>query len=163
MACKLPICSDHLKAMAHTKVGWVPCQGLGYFHQYSLCILYNPSPELCIADWLSQNNHSENRDQEITGMNANMHATSTAVGILIYTSIKDIQAATSQDLDLQRLKAYIIGGWPYTKDEVEYSVQKNWQIRYELMMTDGTAMKDKWIIIPYILWNQILEHLYSNH
>ena len=29
MGCKLPICSDHLKVMAHTKVGRVPCQGLG--------------------------------------------------------------------------------------------------------------------------------------
>ena len=29
MGCKLPICSDHVKVMAHPKVGWVPCQGLG--------------------------------------------------------------------------------------------------------------------------------------
>ena len=27
IGCKLPICTDHLKVIAHTKVGWVHCQG----------------------------------------------------------------------------------------------------------------------------------------
>ena len=76
-------------------------------HWYSVYILYKPGPELYVADWLSQNNHADSKDQEITGMNGNVHVISTAVDIPIYTSIEDIQAATEQDAYLQRLKSYI--------------------------------------------------------
>ena len=30
-------------------------------------------------------------------------------------------------------------------------------------MIDGIAIKGKWIIVPFILQNQILEYLYSNY
>ena len=37
-------------------------------HQYRMRILYKPEPDLCIADWLSRQNHSENKDEEIPSM-----------------------------------------------------------------------------------------------
>ena len=52
-------------------------------------------------------------------MNVTVHALSIAVDISVCISIEDIQAATSQDVNLQRLKAKIIRGWPHIKDEVE--------------------------------------------
>ena len=54
-----------------------------------------------IGSW---NKHAENRDQEITGMNINMHAISTLVNIPVCTSIEDIQVATREVADLQILK-----------------------------------------------------------
>ena len=38
-------------------------------HQYRVHIIYKPGPDLHVTDWLSWNNHTENKDQEITGMN----------------------------------------------------------------------------------------------
>ena len=35
-----------------------------------------------------------------------------------------VQAPTSHDVDLQRLKVFIIRSWPHTKDEVQHSIQK---------------------------------------
>ena len=32
-----------------------------HYAVYSVCILYKPGPNLYIADWLSQNNHMENK------------------------------------------------------------------------------------------------------
>ena len=93
-----------------------------HIHQYSAHILYKPDHDLYIADMLSWNNHMENKDQEIVGMNVNMDAISTAVGIPICASIEELQAATRQGADLQRLKSYIIQGWPYTKDKVKHGV-----------------------------------------
>ena len=52
-------------------------------HQFSACISYKPGPDLYILGWLSWNNHTENKDQEITGMNIKVHAISTEVDILI--------------------------------------------------------------------------------
>ena len=134
-----------------------------HIHQYSVYILYKPGPELYIVGWLSWNNYEECRDQEITGKNVILPAISAVVDIPICTSIEDLQGATSQDLDLQRLKAYIIRGWTHTKDEMQHIIQKCWPIRHELVMIDGIAMKGKLIIIPYILQNLILEHPWSNH
>ena len=43
-------------------------------------------------------------------MNVIVHALGRAGDIPVYALIKDTQAGTSQDVDLQRLKAYIIRG-----------------------------------------------------
>ena len=78
--------------------------------QYSVHILYKPGSKLYIANCLFHENLTENRDQENMGINVTIHALSTAVEIPISTSIESIQAAISQDVDLERLKAYIIRG-----------------------------------------------------
>ena len=54
-------------------------------------------------------------DQKIIGMNTNMLAISTSENMPVYTSIEDKQAVTHKDADLQRLKSYIIKGWPHKK------------------------------------------------
>ena len=71
-----------------------------HIQQNSVHILCKPGPALYIADWLSRNSHMENKEQKITGMSVNAHATSTAVDILTCTSIEDTQAGTRQDADL---------------------------------------------------------------
>ena len=50
-------------------------------HQYRLHIMYRLGSYLYIVDWLSWNNHTETRDQEITGININVHAISTSMNI----------------------------------------------------------------------------------
>ena len=74
-----------------------------HIHQYSVHILCLPHPDLYIVDLLSQYNHMENKDQEITGMNIHVHATRTAVDIPIYTSIEDIKDSNQLDADLRML------------------------------------------------------------
>ena len=93
-------------------------------NQDRIHILYKPGPELYIADWPSHNNHGENRNQEITGMNINIHMISTAEDLLTCTSIEDVRAALNEDRNLQILKTYIITRWPQTKDEIEPGVER---------------------------------------
>ena len=115
-------------------------------HKYSVHTLYKPCPQLYIVDWLSQNNHTENRDQEITGMNVNMHTISNAADIPIYTSIHIHRGHTGSNqprCGTVKAKKYIIRGWPHFKDEVEHSIQKYWPIRNELAMINDVAMKCK--------------------
>ena len=45
-------------------------------------------PKLYLVDWLSHNNHTENRDQEITGINIITHTISVTADIPICTSIE---------------------------------------------------------------------------
>ena len=91
-------------------------------------------------DWLSHNNHAENRDQEIAGMSVNVNVISASVNMLVCTSIEDKQAAACRDEHLQDLKTYIIQGWPYKKEEADHSM------RNELAMIEDIVMKGKRII-----------------
>ena len=68
---------------------WLQCIML-CIQQYSMHIFYKPGPELYIVDRLSYNNHAENRDQEIIGMNVTMHALNTVVDIPTCTSMDNI-------------------------------------------------------------------------
>ena len=53
--------------------------------------------------------------QEITGMNINVSAISTAVNMPVSTTIENIQAVTPEDAQLQRLRSYIMQGWLHKK------------------------------------------------
>ena len=73
-------------------------------------ILYTPGPDLYIADLLSCHNHTESKNQEIAGMNINMHTLSMAIDVPVCTSVDDIRNATSTDTELQMLQTYIMRG-----------------------------------------------------
>ena len=51
---------------------WLQCIML-HIYQYSMYTLYKSGSELYIVDWLSHHNHMGNRDQELAGMNINIH------------------------------------------------------------------------------------------
>ena len=119
-------------------------------------IICKPGPDIYIMNWLSHNDHTESRDQEITWIRVNVNAISTSVNIPVCKSIEDIQAATCEDINHLELMAYIIQGWPHKKEEVNHSMLQYWPIRNKLIMRDATVMKDKRIIIPFWLQKQIL-------
>ena len=49
---------------------------------------------------LSQNNHTENKDQEIAGVSIKISVINTSVDMPGCTSMEDIQAATHEDVHL---------------------------------------------------------------
>ena len=121
---------------------WLQCTVL-YIHQYSVHILYNPEPDLYIADWLSCHNNTENKDQEITGMNINIHTLNMAIGILVCTSVEHIRNAMSINVELQMLQTSMTRAWSQNKDDVESTPHTHWPIRHDLAIIDGVAMKGK--------------------
>ena len=89
-----------------------------WIHQYRVHITYKPDPDLYTADWLSCNNHKENKDQRIEGMRVTTKAISTLINIPVCTSIHDTQTDTHEHTHLQKLKMYIIDGWSHRRGEV---------------------------------------------
>ena len=120
---------------------WLQCF-MVCIHKHCVCILYKHGPELYIGDWLTWNSDEKTGTRKLQAWML-MCMPSLYVVSPICTSIKDIQAATSQDSDLYWLKAYIIRGWQHIKDKVEHSIQSYWSIRHELLMNDDIAMKGK--------------------
>ena len=50
-------------------------------HQYRVRILYKPGPEIFIADWVSQHNHKENKDEVIHGMDIRVDMMQTMTNV----------------------------------------------------------------------------------
>ena len=64
-------------------------------HQYKLIIIYKPGPDLFMVDRLSRQNHNENKDKEITGMQININAIQSTTNIPECITMLELQAATS--------------------------------------------------------------------
>ena len=85
-------------------------------HQYRVKIIYMPGPDLVIAYWLSRQNHKEDKDEEIAGMEVNINTLETATNIPECMTICELQHKTVLDNNLQQLKECIIKGWQENKD-----------------------------------------------
>ena len=82
--------------------------------------------DLFLIDWLSRQNHKENKDMEIPGMQLNIDAIQTMTNIPDCMTIQQLQHATSQANHLQQLRGYIIRGWPENKDQIPQDKQTYW-------------------------------------
>ena len=112
--------------------------------------MYKSGLELFIADWLSQNNHIENKDEEIHDMDVPQ-----------CMSIQQIQQAPTKDEHLQWLKGYIIAGWPEIKSQVQEDIRAYWSFKDDMAVNDGIIMKGRHVIIPEILKTQVLDNVTS--
>ena len=94
-----------------------------HIHQYRIIILYKPGLQLYTVNWLSRHNHSEGKDEEITGMNLNINAIKMCTDIPECTTVEEIRHTTQVDDHLNALTAYVINGWSSTRGEVKEEIQ----------------------------------------
>ena len=132
-------------------------------HQYRVQVIYKPGPDIFIADWLLRHNHVEGKDQPIKGMELWVDVIQTTTDMLECLSMTDLQQASSQDSHIQKLKHFIITGWPNSKDEVSDELKPYWSYRDELAVIDSMVLKGRCIIIPSSLKEQVLNQLHINH
>ena len=66
-------------------------------HHYRVRVINKPGLDLFITDWLSRQNHKENKDPEIPGMQMNIDAIETMTNIPDCMTLQWLQQATSQD------------------------------------------------------------------
>ena len=130
-------------------------------HQYRVKIIYKPGTDLFMADWLSGQNHEEDKNEEIAGMQVNIN------NIVASTNIPEcmmweLQHDTDQDNHLQQLKC-IIKGWPENKDSMVQDLRLYWIFQDDMAVGDGVILKGRCIVIPNTLQKQTLEQLHINH
>ena len=65
-----------------------------------------------MIEWLSKQNHKEDKDEDIAGMQVNINNIETSTDIPECIIIHDLQHETDQDNHFQQLKECIIKGWP---------------------------------------------------
>ena len=126
-------------------------------------IIYKPGPDIFIADWLLRHNHTEGKDKLIKGMELLVDIIQTATDMPECLSMTELPQALSQDNHLQKLKHFIITCWPNRKVEISAELKLYWSYRDELVVIDGVILKDRCIIIPNSLRQQVLNQLHTNH
>ena len=116
-------------------------------HQYRVQVIYKPGPDIFIADWLSRHNHAEGKDQLIKGVELWVDIIQTTTDMPECLSMTDLQQVLSQDSHIQKLKHFIITGWPNSKDEVSKELKPYWSYRDKLAVIHGMVLKHRCIII----------------
>ena len=96
-------------------------------------------------------------------MDIRIDAIQSVTDILECISIKQIQQASVQNEHLQHLENSIIAGWPSKRDKLHSDLRLYWSYRDDLAGIDGVVMKGRWIIIPVVLNQQVLDQLHTNH
>ena len=132
-------------------------------HQYRVQVIYKTSPDIFIAVWLSRHNHTVGKDQLIKGMEFAIDLIQNATDMPECLSMTELQQALSHDNHIQKLKYFIITGWPHSKDEISEELKLYWSYKDELAVINGIMLKGRHIIIPKSLRQQVLNQLHINH
>ena len=101
-----------------------------------MTIIYKPRPYLFIADWLSRQNHSEDKDAKLLGMQLCIIAIQTTTNIQECMIIHELEQVTCQEQHMQCLKGYIIKGWPEHKNEIQQDIRPYWTFKDDIAITD---------------------------
>ena len=134
---------------------------------YTVCAYYtNLALNYSAADWLSFPKHTENRDQEISGIEYK-HAYDqfdSRHPIILHVSRGHKSSTKWRMSELQMLEQYIFRGWLHTKDEVESGVERYWLIIHEVHNNWWCCKEGQMNNCTLIFCScMILEQLHSNH
>ena len=132
-------------------------------HQYRVQVIYNPGPDIFIADWLSRHNHAEGKDEPIKGMELWVDIIQTMTDMPECLSMTELQQTSSHDNHLQKLKHFILTGLPHSKDEISEELKLYWSYRDKIAVINGIMLMGRHIIIPNSLRQQVLNQLHIIH
>ena len=128
---------------------------------YTFTPQYLKGKDNVISDALSRVNPLKIDDCDIEKeiLAVNIVSSST----LQQAEIEELQKATSEDTELQCLKAVISTGWPSSRSSCSDVLKNYWNYRDELWIEDGILMKNHKIVIPNVLKGKYLEKVHAGH
>lgn len=132
--------------------------------RYDIKLVHKPGKQLFIADALSRafitdfenNNEFENEvESQICLLRLNLNATDE--------KIKEIKIANLNDTEMQILFDYVENGWPKSIRLVNPLVKVYYKFKDEIIQADGLLYKNKKLIVPKQLRNEILSKIHYSH
>ncbi len=138
---------------------------------YDVTIKYKKGTEMYVADTLSRhhlestNNVETTEPPMFTAEELAEVARLEEINQLLTdeATLKQFQAETLKDKDLQLVKQYIQQGWREKKGELNPAITAFFHIRDELVTQDGLIFRGDRLIIPKSLRRQMLIELHSAH
>lgn len=77
--------------------------------------------------------------------------------------LKEIRTETEKDFGLQKIRQYILSGWPNTIQQLPDEVKRYNAYKYNLSYQNGIIYKDNRILIPFKIRKNILQRLHMSH
>ena len=116
--------------------------------KYDLAIRYVKGRYLYVADTLSRA-HQQDSVEDIDSEEIQL-AVHTLINNLPITEARlvDIQQATDQDPQLQRLRQFIEQGWPSNINNVPQDLHGYWKVRENLCIADSLILLGDCLVIP---------------
>ena len=123
---------------------------------YDLKVKYRPGKEIPLGDALSRANLPEEEpEMEPVMVNTVDHIAVTP------SRFKEFQQATANELN--ELYQLVLKGWPDTKQETPHAVRDYWNIRDELVVSDGVILKGMRIVVPPNMRVAMLKQIHGSH
>ena len=119
--------------------------------------MYKPGQDLFNSKWPSRQNHKDDKDEEIAGMQVNINTVETATNIPKCMRICELQHKTALDNHLQQMKEYIIKELLENKDNIAQNLRSYCTFQDDMAFIDRVILKDRHIVMPDTLQKQVLE------
>ena len=115
-----------------------------------------------VVDALSRASLEDN-NPEITSPDIQYHVYSIINALPISDKkLRKLQTETTKDDTLQKLKKYVLEGWP-PKKKIDVAIAPYSSYREELSCHDGLLLKGSRIIVPYTLRSEIKSAIHMGH
>ena len=131
--------------------------------RFNPVVIYVPGKDLAVADALSRAPLDRQCVSDALFAEEVQLYVDSVESKLSPTTLAEIRQETKNDLQLQAVIKYTLGGWPKYRQEVPSSLERFHSIRDHLSVSDGLLLYDDRIYVPKILQDNVLDRIHDGH
>ncbi|XP_064641934.1 uncharacterized protein K02A2.6-like [Lineus longissimus] len=131
--------------------------------KYNFKLVHVPGKQLIVADTLSRANlpGQEESDME-REVNLQVHLLISSLAVSD-KKLKELQIATAQDTELQKLQETIRNGFPEHRRSLDNSLDPYWQDQDEYHVAEELVFKGNRIVVPRSLRSEMIDIIHQGH
>ena len=131
--------------------------------KYDFAIRYVKGKHLYVADTLSRSHqHDAVEDIDSEEIQLVMHSLLNDLPIT-EGRLADIQQATNDDRQLQRLRKLIEQGWPLNINNIPQELHGYWKVRDNLCIVNDLILMGNRLVIPASWQAKVLQSIHEGH
>ena len=131
--------------------------------KYSFKLIHVPGKQMLVADALSRANlpgqTSDDMEKEVE---VQVHSLIKSLAIS-KTKLAEVQKATSEDRELQKLVQTILIGWPTHRKNLDTQLTPYWEDKEEYHIAEGIVLKANRIVVPESMRAEMLNAIHEGH
>ena len=124
---------------------------------YDYTIQHRPGREMVLPDALSRLSQSDKK--VVPGTNVRIHE----LVDVSQSRLKRLQDETESDEVLQKIKTYVLSGWPVSIKSLEPELRPYWGVHNDISIVDDLIMAGSRIIIPRSAQPEVLQEIHQGH
>lgn len=130
--------------------------------KYDIKVQYRPGKELLLADALSRDSLCTEEDKLLEKeIEAHVGLVVSALPTTSYR-LEIFKKETRNDLELEKIKQYIISGWPDIR-EIPNNLKVHFTFKNDLYICQDLIFKNNCLVVPKTLRSEMLEKIHYNH